>query len=153
MVTSILLIGILGIATFYDLREHRIPNLLVAYGVLFGFLSSQSFIDLFWKTIAFIFLYFFGMLRLMGLGDLKLWIVISSFVGFKDSCWIMVVAAILLILYGWIRNRTETEIIFRHLLISLESHNRPELIDQTAYAFAPFVLAAAVLYLLKEVIM
>ena len=116
-------------------------------------MSSQSFIELFLKTIAFIFLYFFGMLRLMGLGDLKLWIVISSFVGFKDSCWIMVVAAILLILYGWIRNRTETEIIFRHLLISLESHNRPELIDQTAYAFAPFVLAAAVLYLLKEVIM
>lgn len=153
MVTSILLIGILGIATFYDLREHRIPNLLLAYGVLFGFLSSQSFIELFWKTIAFIFLYFFGMLRLMGMGDLKLWMFLNSFVGFQDSCWIIVIAALLLILFGGIKNRTETVLIFRHILISIQLRKKPEIIEQTTYAFAPFVLAAAVLYLLKEVIM
>lgn len=91
----------------------------------------------------------FGMLRIMGMGDLKLWMFLSTYVGFMDSCVIMVAAAILLILYGWLKNKKETTLIFRHLLISFKTKRKPQVIEQTSYAFAPFILTATLFYLLK----
>jgi hypothetical protein len=36
MFTSIVLLGLLGIAVVSDLRRHRIPNLLVLLGLVLG---------------------------------------------------------------------------------------------------------------------
>lgn len=153
MIRISVFITLLLLCVFYDISERKIPNTLLGAGILMGLLSSQSLMELFWKILAIFFLFFFGMLRLMGMGDLKLWMFLNSFVGFQDSCWIIIIAALLLILFGGIKNRTETVLIFRHILISIQLREKPEIIEQTTYAFAPFVLAAAVLYLLKEVIM
>jgi Flp pilus assembly protein protease CpaA len=153
MIRISVFITLLLLCVFYDISERKIPNTLLGAGILMGLLSSQSLMELFWKILAIFFLFFFGMLRLMGMGDLKLWMFLNSFVGFQDSCWIIIIAALLLILFGGIKNRTETVLIFRHILISIQLRKKPEIIEQTTYAFAPFVLAAAVLYLLKEVIM
>jgi len=153
MIRISVFITLLLLCAFYDISERKIPNTLLGAGILMGLLSSQSLMELFWKILAIFFLFFFGMLRLMGMGDLKLWMFLNSFVGFQDSCWIIIIAALLLILFGGIKNRTETVLIFRHILISIQLRKKPEIIEQTTYAFAPFVLAAAVLYLLKEVIM
>lgn len=153
MIRISVFITLLLLCVFYDISERKIPNTLLGAGILMGLLSSQSLTELFWKILAIFFLFFFGMLRLMGMGDLKLWMFLNSFVGFQDSCWIIIIAALLLILFGGIKNRTETVLIFRHILISIQLRKKPEIIEQTTYAFAPFVLAAAVLYLLKEVIM
>lgn len=153
MIRISVFITLLLLCVFYDISERKIPNTLLGAGILMGLLSSQSLMELFWKILAIFFLFFFGMLRLMGMGDLKLWMFLNSFVGFQDSCWIIIIAALLLILFGGIKNRTETVLIFRHILVSIQLRKKPEIIEQTTYAFAPFVLAAAVLYLLKEVIM
>lgn len=153
MIRISVFITLLLLCAFYDISERKIPNTLLGAGILMGLLSSQSLMELFWKILAIFFLFFFGMLRLMGMGDLKLWMFLNSFVGFQDSCWIIIIAALLLILFGGIKNRTETVLIFRHILISIQLRKKPEIIEQTTYAFAPFVLAAEVLYLLKEVIM
>mgnify|MGYP003369799411 CR=1 FL=1 len=153
MIRISVFITLLLLCVFYDISERKIPNTLLGAGILMGLLSSQSLMELFWKILAIFFLFFFGMLRLMGMGDLKLWMFLNSFVGFQDSCWIIIIAALLLILFGGVKNRTETVLIFRHILISIQLRKKPEIIEQTTYAFAPFVLAAAVLYLLKEVIM
>ena len=153
MIRISVFITLLLLCVFYDISERKIPNTLLGAGILMGLLSSQSLMELFLKILAIFFLFFFGMLRLMGMGDLKLWMFLNSFVGFQDSCWIIIIAALLLILFGGVKNRTETVLIFRHILISIQLRKKPEIIEQTTYAFAPFVLAAAVLYLLKEVIM
>lgn len=42
MFTSIVLLGLLGIAVVSDLRRHRIPNLLVLLGLVLG-LTSQAY--------------------------------------------------------------------------------------------------------------
>lgn len=153
MVKNIVLVLLLFICSIYDLKERRIPNDILGVGILFGFLSSGSLIEILWKIVALLFLFFFGMLRIMGMGDLKLWMFLSTYVGFMDSFVIMVAAAILLILYGWLKNKKETTLIFRHLLISFKTKRKPQVIEQTSYAFAPFILTATLFYLLKGVVL
>ena len=82
----ILLFAFLAMASAADIRFRRIPNGLVFPGMAAGFLLTWSgFPDFGWKLLMILFLYFFGMLGLMGMGDLKLWMMEAAFVGAARS--------------------------------------------------------------------
>ena len=88
----------------------------------------------------------------MGMGDLKLWMVISCYTGFADSFIIIAVAAALLMVYASFKNRKESVLILNHIKFSILLKERPKIIEQTAYSFAPFIFLAAGLYMLWRLV-
>lgn len=77
--------------------------------------STESLFDVFLQICVLILLFFIGMLKIMGMGDLKLWMVISCYTGFADSFIIIAVAAALLMVYAWFKNRKESVLILNHI--------------------------------------
>ena len=84
----------------------------------------------------------------MGMGDLKLWMMITIFTGLRTSCFIMVFAAIFLCIYAFFKNRDEAMLIFKHIQTSFLTGKKPILMEQSGYAFSPFMLAATVFFYL-----
>lgn len=148
MYIIIVLFIILGIASWFDLKEHRIPNELVMIGIVSGIACSYSLSEVFGKALSLLVLFAIGAFRLMGAGDIKLWMVISCYTGLGKSCIIICLAAIYLIFYGFLRNRQEFGLILKHLLFSFRQMRKPILIEQEAYPFAPFMLAGAITFYL-----
>lgn len=152
MLKWLILFIILLISSYYDIREKRIPNELIVIGLVVGFLLQKSLFDVFLQICVLILLFFIGMLKIMGMGDLKLWMVISYYTGFADSFIIIAVAAALLMVYAWFKNRKESVLILNHIKFSILLKERPKNIEQTAYSFAPFILLAAGLYMLWRLV-
>lgn len=148
MLKWLILFIILLVSSYYDIREKRIPNELIVIGLVVGFLFQKSLFDVFLQICVLILLFFIGMLKIMGMGDLKLWMVISCYTGFADSFIIIAVAAALLMVYAWFKNRKESVLILNHIKFSILLKERPKIIEQTAYSFAPFILLAVGLYML-----
>lgn len=152
MLKWLILFIILLISSYYDIREKRIPNELIVIGLVVGFLLQKSLFDVFLQICVLILLFFIGMLKIMGMGDLKLWMVISCYTGSADSFIIIAVAAALLMVYAWFKNRKESVLILNHIKFSILLKERPKNIEQTAYSFAPFILLAAGLYMLWRLV-
>lgn len=94
MFTSIVLLGLLGIAVVSDLRRHRIPNLLVLLGLVLG-LSSQAYtsgveglgnaaLAMLIGLTVFLPLYALGG---MAAGDVKLMAMVGCFFTPYDALW------------------------------------------------------------------
>ena len=95
------LLSILAVAAITDLRTRRIPNLLVAFGLCFGFglaWSSMGQAGLMFalKGAATGFVLFFPLflLRAFGAGDVKLLMVVGAFVGPQDVFTISLLALV-----------------------------------------------------------
>ncbi len=94
MFTSIVLLGLLGIAVVSDLRRHRIPNLLVLLGLALG-LTSQAYASgvegLGNAALAMLigFTVFLPMYALGGMaaGDVKLMAMVGCFFTPHDALW------------------------------------------------------------------
>jgi len=149
MFKLMLLLAITWCAAYSDIQWKRIPNELILFGISLGLLYSNSLKEVGFKVLAILFLFFFGMLGLMGYGDIKLWMVISCFVGFKNSCYIIVIAAILLIFYAAITSWNETKNIVKITVFNVTQRgiigclgNKTKIVNQKAYAFAPFVFTS-----------
>ena len=152
MLKWLILFIILLISSYYDIREKRIPNELIVIGLVVGFLLQKSLFDVFLQICVLILLFFIGMLKIMGQRDSKLWMVISCYTAFADSFIIIAVAAALLMVYAWFKNRKESVLILNHIKFSILLKERPKNIEQTAYSFAPFILLAAGLYMLWRLV-
>lgn len=88
---------ILSIAAWMDIRTKRVSNCLVGFGLFFGFIfhivkygwmgSIYFIIRIFTPVLVF---YLFFLMRVLGAGDIKLFSVISSFIGLKGLVQIIV---------------------------------------------------------------
>ena len=90
-------------------------------------------------------LFIIGMFGLMGMGDIKLWIVIALFLGFIDSCYLMGLAALLLILHQFIKNWKNTMNILTISLKDFWLTKKIRIFDQISYAFSPYILISFVI--------
>jgi len=91
------LFGILAAAAWMDIRTRRVSNYLVGFGIIIGFVfhlaeygwvgSICFFIRIFVPVLVF---YLFFLMRVLGAGDIKLFSVISSFIGLKKLAEVIV---------------------------------------------------------------
>lgn len=146
MIRSAVLVIVTFLAAYQDWKHYKIPNELLAIGGAIGFAFSTSLEEVLYKALGIIFLYFFGMLRLMGMGDLKLWMVIVSFIRFTDSCIIIALAALFLIFYALIRDTKEARKVIHLSIWEITHLKKVQAFEQKGYAFAPFVFVTTILY-------
>lgn len=146
MIQLYILIIILLIASYTDLKYRKIPNWLTFPGMALGFIvGSHTPEIILWKLLCLCILFILGMSRLVGFGDLKLIMVINSFLTILPAIYCTGIAAGLLVLYSFIRNRKETWGIFKITLSQLFYQN-VEKMDQKGYPFAPFLLVGTCIY-------
>ena len=97
------------------------------------------------RILSLLALFIIGMFGLMGMGDIKLWIVIALFLGFIDSCYLMGLAALLLILHQFIKNWKNTMNILTISLKDFWLTKKIRIFDQISYAFSPYILISFVI--------
>lgn len=148
MFRILVLLSVTGIAAYCDAREKKIPNWLTFSGMAAGLIFSHSIYEAVWKAAGLLFLFAFGTFRLMGLGDLKLWMCISCLLGFGDSCIIIFGGEMLLVGHALMERagRRVLWISVRDVLMT----GRVRIFEQRGYAFAPYVLLSVLLYLIYE---
>ena len=142
----IILISLLIAASYTDIKYRKIPNELVIVGTVIGLILIGSLKAFFIQIFIFLFLFMLSALHIMGAGDIKLWMMITVYTGFYQSCIIMSVAALLLCFYAFVLSNREARLILRHMFLSLRTRTKPIIIEQTQYAFAPFICASAILW-------
>ena len=138
-----LLFLILVIAAIWDYFYRKIPNWLICLGLIIGWLFSTCSIPE--RILSLLALFIIGMFGLMGMGDIKLWIVIALFLGFIDSCYLMGLAALLLILHQFIKNWKNTMNILTISLKDFWLTKKIRIFDQISYAFSPYILMSFVI--------
>lgn len=138
-----LLFLILVIAAIWDYFYRKIPNWLICLGLIIGWLFSTCSISE--RILSLLALFIIGMFGLMGMGDIKLWIVIALFLGFIDSCYLMGLAALLLILHQFIKNWKNTMNILTISLKDFWLTKKIRIFDQISYAFSPYILISFVI--------
>ena len=142
-ISYLLLLLVLAIASACDIKTRKIPNGLILTGLVTGVLFSP--VGILTKLFGVLFLFFFGMLHLMGMGDIKLWMVILLYLGFANSCFIVATAALLLILYAIWKNPSITKDISVYT-------KKIGSIEEDGFPFAPFLLASTVLFGIWKVV-
>ena len=138
-----LLFLILVIAAIWDYFYRKIPNWLICLGLIIGWLFSTCSIPE--RILSLLALFIIGMFGLMGMGDIKLWIVIAWCLGFIDSCYLMGLAALLLILHQFIKNWKNTMNILTISLKDFWLTKKIRIFDQISYAFSPYILISFVI--------
>ena len=138
-----LLFLILVIAAIWDYFYRKIPNWLICLGLIIGWLFSTCSIPE--RILSLLALFIIGMFGLMGMGDIKLWMVIALFLGFIDSCYLMGLAALLLILHQFIKNWKNTMNILTISLKDFWLTKKIRIFDQISYAFSPYILISYVI--------
>ena len=130
------LLILLCIVTITDIKDKKIPNVIVFPGMAAGlFLSFTDAKSTLWRLAGMGVIFFIGMLGAAGLGDIKLWMMIVAFIGFPNSLWCIGIAAMLMLIYGLIFKRKDT---------LKELKNKQEEKKQNIYPFAPFILISTI---------
>ncbi len=106
IIDYILILFILAVAVYFDLKTFKIPNKLTYGGCLLGFtysLATEGFygllISLVWFLVPVAILFLLFCFRFLGAGDIKLYSVIGSFI-FSDVLQVIIWSMILGALYG-----------------------------------------------------
>ena len=142
----ILFYGILLLYTAEDLIWQKVSNgnilIGLAAGMIFGAGSGKQVLV---RTAGIFLIFLFGMLDLMSMGDLKIWMVITSFAGVTAGCIIVFAACILLLLFAGLDAPEKLRSAIQNLYLSFRAPVRFPHAD-AGYPFAPFLLAGAVGY-------
>lgn len=105
----ILFLSLTILIAYFDYKENIIPNAFTFPGIIAGLTftftnNRESFIS----SVAFIvFLFFFGMLGIINMGDLKLWMMLVAFTGYKTGTYLFGAGLALTLLYGLLINPSE----------------------------------------------
>lgn len=138
------------IAGIIDNKTRKIPNALILTGIITAtifdiFLMPISLSNMGLKWICVIFLFFLGMLRLMGFGDMKLWMVMSLYYGLLHSSLIIGFAAIIFIFHHFVTDKSARRIVFLSVA-QIFQKDTFKVIEQKSYPFGPYIAIATSLY-------
>ena len=143
------LLILLGIAAIKDYKTNKIPNYIFIVGLLSAlifdlFLSPIPLKNIFIKGMWLVVIFLFGALRLLGIGDIKLWMVISSYIGFVKSAVVIFLSSFLLIIVNVIKDRENFKLVF---LTFSQIINKQEIkiVEQKAYPLAPYILFSSLI--------
>lgn len=150
LLRSAVLLSICLLAAVCDIKSGKIPNTVTFSGIVLGLLFHFSFDEWIRIFAGLVFIFFFGMLGLMGMGDIKLWMAIMSLSGFSDSCFIIAGAAALFIIYQLVKDHKKTVQICRLTVESLFTNRKIIRFEQKGYPFAPYVLVSCLMYCLIQ---
>lgn len=155
MVTFYIQSGIAAViclaAAVFDIRTGKIPNQLtfpaIIAGIIFScFVSPISAVLIDCGVI--IAWFFLGMTNFMGLGDIKLVMALTAWIGWKPTIFSFIFSILCLCVYAAVINPLETGIYVGNWKQRLRLRKIPVNKKSTKYKFAPFMLIGTTFYML-----
>ena len=135
------------LATVWDIRFRRIPNAVSFPAILFGLILIAVFRlgDMPLTVLALILLFFFGALRLMGQGDIKLVMALTAICGLPAALISTGIAAVLIVSVQFLLYPKETAADTKNAFGALSRMDFKK-IDRKGRSvpFAPYILAGYV---------
>lgn len=88
-----------------DKKTSKIPNLLILIGIIMSFIfnfliDKLSLFENCLRIAICILVFFVGMLKILGGGDIKLWMVLNLLIGSVESAVSIMIASILIIIFA-----------------------------------------------------
>lgn len=136
---NVIFLIFLTIAAVVDAKTSKIKNVIVVPMLLIGILSFSNTADLLFKIGSIIFILIIGYTRIMGMGDLKLWMGMAVYMGLLDSIYAIGAAAALFILFYLITDYKESVKILRIFKNQVLYEKKIERFEQKAHPFGPFM--------------
>lgn len=147
-----LLLTIVACAAGSDIVTHKIPNELIVLGLICGFwMGFTNWSQFGWKWLGIFVVFGLGSMGLMGLGDIKLWMVLVAFLGFKRTLLPIGGAAILFIVYVILKDRTEFTRIFKEMGKQTIIRQYQLIPNQQSYPFAPFIFLGTIGEMVEQI--
>ena len=136
----LLLLILLAVACF-DIQTHKIPNSICLYSGFLGFLMCDADPKMYaTRIVGILFIFFLGMLRMMGLGDIKLWMAATACIGFLPATYGLGLGAFFFAVFSVLHKPQESISIIKDMFISIFKYGRfPKRWEQPEYPFAPFI--------------
>lgn len=146
-ISFIITLIILLISAITDYTSYRVYNIITFPSMLAGLLlcrfpfSASSCIRLAWMVVFFL----IGQLHLMGMGDLKLCMAVIALRGIEEAAWMLLSGAILLFLYCFITDRSNTVLMLKDTCNTLFYHTPVIKRTDKKYPFAVFLALGYIL--------
>lgn len=130
-------------AAMTDLKTKKIPNFIFVFGMASALLFDLLIFPIPVKKIlikgfCIALIFCFGMFRLLGIGDIKLWMILAAYLGFLKSCIAVGIGLVLFIIIHTIGNRDNQKIMLRAFL-QLATEKRIMVSGENGYPLAPCV--------------
>lgn len=146
IVLASVLTALTAVAAVFDFKTSRIPNLLIWPGMAAGFVLVLVFHQpLIPRLIGMAVVFFAGMFRIAGLGDIKLWMMTILYAGVLPFLYILLLACCCLFLYCALTDWENFIQIFRGFFMKLFTHVY-YLSPQKGYPFAVCMFCGCLLY-------
>lgn len=148
---TLILFAILISAATADVLTMKIPNIITIPAIFLGLMSVKDYADLIFKIIAIVVIAIIGYTRIMGMGDLKLWMATATFIGLLDSIYAIGIASalfiIILLLFDY-KATIKTMRIFKNQILYQQKIKK---FDQKAYPFGPFMALGVIIMVIWRI--
>ena len=155
MIKTITLLTLLILATFTDIQTKKIPNIIFCVGMItgiaFDFVYPRSHVEIILAYIGAFIVFLFGSLRLMGMGDIKIWIVLTVYEGLLKSAAIICIATVLFIIFHIIKNPRNFSTVLLGFSQAI-TNKKIQASGKQGYAFIPFVTVCTIICKVVEII-
>ncbi len=112
MLISIMTIIFILASAVWDYFFRKIPNLLILIGIICGVILNIYYHipvrEWIIRGIFLIIIFFFGMKRLIGGGDIKMWMALTIMIGAIYSSFSLAIGSVLLIIFALIKHSKES---------------------------------------------
>lgn len=136
-----LVLTILLISACTDMSDRRVPNAVtfggMATGLILVALNSPKEAGI--RFLCLIFLFFFGTLRLMGMGDLKLCMAVTALRGMQEGSLTLLFGALLMIVYCLLTDSKNTALTLKDTVVFFTTGNPIPKRSDRLYPFAAFL--------------
>ena len=122
-----------------DAKTSKIPNKIVIPVLIFGLLGAKDIVDLLFKIGSVFLILIIGYTRIMGMGDLKLWMCMAVYIGLLDSIYAIGIAAAVFVLYYLIAEHKETVKTLKLFKNQILYEKKIVKFEQKSYPFGPFM--------------
>ena len=143
-ITLILAMTMLTVCAYTDMRDRKVLNIITFPMMAIGLILS-SFVSLellFLRFLCLLLFFLFGMMRIMGMGDLKLLMALTALRGIYETTYTMFFAALLLIIYCAMERPKETALVMKDTAMFLAVRRKIKTRSETRYPFAVFIAIA-----------
>lgn len=149
IIKQIALMSMLIYASIKDMKTRKISKYIFYIGILSAlifdlFIFPISIKNVIIKSIWMVIIFLFGALRLLGIGDIKIWMIITAYMGIITSSIIVVISCILLIVVNVIKDSSNLKLVFL-TFSQLANKQKIVIVEQKAYAFIPYMTFSTLL--------
>lgn len=149
MIKIIMLPVLFILASISDIKTQKIPNALFIMGILSGIIFDvmypRQITDMVASYGGMIVIFLIGSFRLIGMGDIKMWMVLTVYEGITKSSCIFLLATLFFIVVQLLINPQNLKLMLSGIYQAVK-YKKIEITNHNKYEFIPYVTFFVIMY-------